>query len=280
MTATANRTPYRYPILQEDFDLAQTLDCGQCFRWNRQPDGSYQGVVGRHPVSILQQADCLLFTGENPDFLSRQLPRYLALDEDYPAIRRHLSADPTLQKAIAYAPGIRVLRQDGWEALCSFIISQNNNIKRIKGIVERLCQCFGEELGGGAHAFPTPQRLAQASLEELAPLRSGFRAKYILDAAQKVASGEVSLEGLEQLPLEEARARLMEIKGVGVKLADCALLYGFGRVECCPTDVWIRRVLEQLYPGGLPDCALPYAGIAQQYLFHYSRTCPQAVERT
>ena len=269
-----------YPIAQEDFNLAQTLDCGQCFRWNSQTDGSYLGVVGRHLLQIWQSPDHLVFCGEDADFLEHTLPRYLGLDEDYPSIRALLSRDPVLQKAISYAPGIRILRQDSWEALCSFIISQNNNIKRIKGIIDRMCRQFGEPIQEGkAYTFPTPQRLAQTTLEELAGLRSGFRAKYILDAAEKISTGQVDLESLGSLPLQQAREELMKIKGVGKKVADCALLYGLGRMECCPTDVWMGRVFAQLYPQGLPDFALPYSGIAQQYLFHYSRTCPNVVSR-
>ena len=127
-------------------------------------------------------------------------------------------------------------------------------------------------------AFPSPQRLATATLEELEPLRCGFRAKYLLDAARRVSSGQVQLDAIPQMPLEQARAHLMQIVGVGPKVADCALLYGFHRLECCPMDVWMKRVFAALYPNGLPDCAQDFIGIAQQYLFHYARCCPQILE--
>ena len=268
-----------YPIAQEDFNLAQTLDCGQCFRWNSQTDGSYLGVVGRHLLQIWQLPDHLVFCGEDADFLEHTLPRYLGLDEDYPSIRVLLSRDPVLQKAISYAPGIRILRQDSWEALCSFIISQNNNIKRIKGIIERLCHLLGQPIGdSGFFSFPTPEKLAGVTAEQLAPLRCGFRARYLIDAAQKVCSGQVRLDAIPSMPLEEARRELMQICGVGPKVADCVLLFGFHRLECCPMDVWMKRVFAVLYPNGLPDCARDFVGIAQQYLFHYARTCPQAFD--
>ena len=167
----------------------------------------------------------------------------------------------------------------GWETLCSFIISQNNNIKRIKGIIERLCRLFGQPIGdSGFFSFPTPETLAAATAEHLAPLRCGFRARYLIDAAQKVCYGQVRLDAIPSMPMEEARRELMQICGVGPKVADCVLLFGFHRLECCPMDVWMKRVFAVLYPNGLPDCARDFAGIAQQYLFHYARTCPQAFD--
>lgn len=172
----------------------------------------------------------------------------------------------------------RVLRQDRWEALCSFIISQNNNIKRIRGIVETLCNTWGEPLPGRRSSFPGPEVLASLTEEDLQPLRSGFRAKYILDAARKTASGEVDLDHVASLPTEEAAAELCRIRGVGIKVAHCALLYGFHRIECLPVDVWMKRVMSTMYPQGLPEELLPYAGIAQQYLFHYSRSHPELFE--
>ena len=155
--------------------------------------------------------------------------------------------------------------------MCSFIISQNNNIPRIKGIIERLCTFFGEDLGGGDFSFPSAERLAVLSEQDLAPIRSGFRAKYILDAARRVASGETELEKVAAMPIDEARAELQKIKGVGPKVAECALLYGFGRAEAFPVDVWVKRIMQELYPEGLPACTENVEGIAQQYLFHWRR---------
>src|SRR5699024_7782990 len=138
---------------------------------------------------------------------------------------------------------------------------------------------LGQPIGdSGFFSFPTPETLAAATADQLAPLRCGFRARYLIDAAQKVRSGQVRLDAIPSMPLEEARQELMQICGVGPKVADCVLLFGFHRLECCPIDVWMKRVFAVLYPNGLPDCARDFVGIAQQYLFHYARTCPQAFD--
>ena len=263
-----------------DFSLPQILDCGQCFRWTP-VDGNethWQGFAMGHKLSIEQQGEnCFFFSPCSVEEFEQIWTPYFDLDCDYAAIKRALCCDPIMQEATGYAPGIRVLKQDGWETLCTFIISQNNNIKRIRGIVERFCQLFGEERNGGFD-FPTPQRLASATLEDLAPLRAGFRAKYLLDAAQKVASAEVDLSLIPQLPYEKASALLQKIHGVGPKVADCTLLFGFYRLEAFPLDVWMKRAMKTLYPQGLPSEILPYRGIAQQYLFHYSRMHPELFE--
>lgn len=265
--------------------LDQTLDCGQCFTFSQTetdtclPDieQTWHGWAKGHALRISQLQDGSLLLHQPQDYPLWE--EYFDLTTDYDAIRRTLSLDPTLAHAITFAPGIRILRQDPWEALCCFIISQNNNIKRIKGIVQRLCSCLGEPIpSSDCFSFPSPQRLAAATLEELEPLRCGFRAKYLLDAARRVSSGQVQLDAIPQMPLEQARAHLMQIVGVGPKVADCALLYGFHRLECCPMDVWMKRVFAALYPNGLPDCAQDFIGIAQQYLFHYARCCPQILE--
>lgn len=249
-----------------DFDIAATLECGQCFRWDRQPDGSYRGVAGGRVLHLSE---------ENVERVSADpfWHRYFDLDRDYGAIRDALSvSDPMLARAAAHAPGMRILNQDPWEALCSFIISQNNNIPRIKGIVARLCEAYGEETADGVREFPKPERLAGLDEDALACLRCGFRARYILDAARKVASGEVDLEVLRSAPLAQARAKLMTIVGVGPKVADCALLYGLHRLDAFPMDVWMKRAMKELFPGKKPEDFGPYAGIAQQYIFHYART--------
>ena len=260
------------------FNLQETFECGQCFRWLPGDDGSYTGVVGRNVITLRTDGDDLLVAGLDQAEAEQRLIPYLALDEDYAAIQEQFRRNAQLAQAIDYARGIRVLRQDRWEALCSFIISQNNNIKRIRGIVETLCNTWGEPLPGGRSSFPGPEVLASLTEEDLQPLRSGFRAKYILDAARKTASGEVDLDHVASLPTEEAAAELCRIRGVGIKVAHCALLYGFHRIECLPVDVWMKRVMSTMYPQGLPEELLPYAGIAQQYLFHYSRSHPELFE--
>lgn len=261
-----------------NFCLADILECGQCFRWERAGPDSYTGVALGRALTVSQRGERLVLHGVDTAEFHARWRDYFDLGRDYGDVKRILCADPVMAKAMAFTPGMRVLRQEPWETLCSFIISANNNIARIRGIVERLCALAGEPLGGGHNAFPTPQRLAALTEADLAPARCGYRARYLLDAAQKVASGTLRLDTLYTLPLEEARAQLMTVCGVGVKVAECVLLYGFARSECVPVDVWIRRALDNLYPGGMPSEIRPLAGLGQQYLFHYVRNCPTALD--
>ncbi len=259
-------------------DLAQTLDCGQAFRWRLAggEGGMWEGAALGRSLQVHESEGELCFHCPQGEF-DALWRRYFDLDADYGAKRAALSAlSPVLAQAAAFAPGIRLLRQDPWEALCSFIISQNNNIPRIKGIVHRLCQMWGDPIPGSAwRAFPTPQALAALSPEDLAPLRAGFRGKYLLDAARKVAGGTVDLEAIARAPAGFGRAELQKIHGVGPKVAECALLYGFHKTECFPMDVWMKRAMEVLLPGFSPGDFGGNAGLAQQYLFHYSRLHPQ-----
>lgn len=260
-----------------DLDLAETLDCGQSFRWEEY-DGGFRGIAFGREVVMKLEGETLTIENSTPEDFESIWKDYLDLGLDYAEIRRGISElHPVMKEACAYAPGIRILRQEPWEALCTFIISQNNNIKRIKGIVSRLCENFGESIGSG-YAFPTAAALSRLAPDDLAPLRAGFRNKYIIDAAKKVAGGEVDLELCRTLPYEDARLELMKIKGVGVKVADCALLFGLHRIEAFPVDVWMKRALENLFPGMSPSDFGDYAGIAQQYIFHYSRMNPQLFE--
>ena len=286
MQAVETRRELLLPI-PPGFSLSQTLDCGQCFRWKIQPDGSWTGVVegavyrvregeGRLHIACLSQPPQT--EGEMSDFFRR----YFDFDTDYRAIKTLCGAHPALRAAAEFAGGIHILRQQPWEALCTFILSQNNNIKRIAGLVERLCENFGQAIpaldGTRYFSFPSPEVLAPLTAEDLAPVRCGFRAKYVLDAARKASSGEIRLEELERAPTPEAMERLMEIKGVGPKVAQCALLFGLHKLDCLPRDVWIGRALDSLFPEGFPEEVLPVAGAAQQYLFHYVRHHPEAVE--
>lgn len=254
-----------------NFNLAQTLDCGQAFRWIKDDSDCWHGIVENRILKIKQNDTGLLFYNTTQEEFDNFWRDYFDLDRNYGEIIEKISFHPVLKEATAMCGGIRILKQKPFETLCSFIISQNNNIPRIKGIIDRLCQNFGKEIDGN-YTFPDAKTLSKLSLEDLAPLRSGFRAKYILDAAQKCANGEIDFEKIYTLPLDEARAELMKIKGVGPKVADCTLLFGFYKTDAFPQDVWIKRAMLKLFDGKLPDCAIENAGIVQQYIFHYART--------
>ena len=253
-------------LVQEDFDLDETLDCGQAFRWERVEsdyDKTYTGAFLNRSLTISQVGNKFIFHDTTVDELENVWKDYFDLDTDYGRIKKLLSADDTLSAACGFAGGIRLLKQDLWECLCSFIISQNNNIPRIKGIIKRLCEYY--------EGFPTAEMLACETPESLGYLRAGFRAKYIVDAAVKTAAGEIVPDEIREMPIEQAREKLMTIKGVGPKVAECVLLFGAYRREAFPQDVWIKRVMAEYYPDGLPECTGKIEGIAQQYLFHYIR---------
>lgn len=263
--------------------LADTLDCGQCFRWETSDNCTFRGCHNGHFLTVSQQNTCqphdeteIFFHNTTREEFETVWRPYFDLDTDYHAMQQVFRNDPTLALACDYAGGIRILRQDPWEALCSFIISQNNNIPRIKGIITRLCETFGDHTADGT-TFPRPERIAGLSLDDLSSLRAGFRAKYILDAAQKIANGEIELSTVAAMPIDEARKVLQTIRGVGPKVAECALLFGFYRREAFPIDTWIKKVLNIYYPSGFPDFAVPDGGVAQQYLFHYVRNHPLPV---
>jgi len=251
------------------FSISLCLDCGQAFRWENN-NGIWHGVVKNKVLDIENTSQGILLHATVEEF-NNVWHDYFDLGRDYERILSTFKEDKNLSLAINEFCGIRILNQDPWEALCSFIISQNNNIPRIKGIIKRLCENFGEPLGGVNYSFPSAETIAQLSLDDLAPLRAGFRNKYILDAAQKVASGEVDINNLKNMPIEEARNELIKIKGVGAKVAECALLYGCGHIDAFPVDVWVKRVMAEMYEDGLPECTKGVRGIAQQYLFHWRR---------
>ncbi len=251
-------------------DIPLCLDCGQAFRFTERPNGGFHGVVQGEILDVKSTEDGYIFEHTDIDKFEKLWKPYFDLERDYAKICKSFG-DENLKKATEEFYGIRILRQEPWEALCSFIISQNNNIPRIKGIIERLCENFGEKITDSDYTFPSYEVLAGMSVDDLSPLRAGFRAKYIIDAAQKVKSGEVRLYELYEMPMDEARQELMKIKGVGAKVAECTLLYGLGRVEAFPVDVWVKRIMAEMYPNGLPECTKGVEGIAQQYLFHWRR---------
>lgn len=258
-------------------DISLIFDCGQAFRFDKRADGAWCGVASGKYIEIHQYENSIKIIGADEDDFKNIWYDYFDFSTDYDKILKTFRGDALLENSAAENYGIRVLKQEKWETLCSFIISQNNNIPRIKGIIKRLCENFGEPTGDD-FTFPEAEKIAVLSAEELAPLRAGFRNKYILDAAQKVASGEVNLAALEELPTELAAAELMKIKGVGKKVAECVMLFAYGRKDAFPIDVWVKRVMS-LYPDGLPEQVLPYRGVAQQYLFHYIRKHPEIAEK-
>ena len=258
----------------DDFSLEQTLNCGQCFRWEKDENEIWHGIVCGKKATLYKREETVCFEGVSRRDFETIWWDYFDLGRDYSALKDSFSENPILEKACSFASGIRVLHQEPWEAFITFIISQNNNITRIKRLVKRLCEAFGEEISEGEYSFPSPEKLSLAKEEELRALGCGYRSSYIIKAADEVNSGRLILDDLNHMVLSEARNRLMQISGIGPKVADCILLYGFGRTECCPMDVWMKRVLLA-FGGSLPECVEDNAGIAQQFLFHYARNNPE-----
>lgn len=271
------------------FKISQIFDCGQCFRFdpvaNPRHKWEIDGVAHGRYVRLAQDTpdSLIIYNADASDFESIWR-HYLALDVDYTAVRDDIAAhfaaatggrDEIMPKAMAYGDGIRILRQDPWEAVCSFIVSQNNNIPRIKKIIAAMSREWGEpiEYGSEVHySFPSAKALADAGEDAIFALKTGFRAKYIHDAACRAASGELDFAAIGAATPDKASELLCRIKGVGPKVAACAMLFGFDKTEAFPIDVWIKRVLAKYYPDGLDIAALgKHAGIAQQYLFYYER---------
>ena len=262
-----------------DFSASRVFDCGQSFRFN-ELDGVVDGVAFGKRIRIKQNGDTVTIIGADKESYEGVWEKYLGLDEDYGAInadvcKRFGVYNNVIYDAVKAASGIRILRQDHWEALCSFIISQNNNIPRIKKIIADMSRALGEKFeafGDECYAFPTPEAVLDAGIPALNALKMGFRSKYVTDAAKRVVDGRVDLCAVEKMSFPEGEEYLMQICGVGKKVADCTLLFGYHKTEAFPVDVWIKRVLEKYYPDGVDLGSLgEYAGIAQQYLFCYER---------
>ncbi len=257
------------------FDLEETLDCGQAFRWTALNDERtiWEGVASGKYLRLEQKPDSIVFhCGEESGFWKN----YFDLSADYVAKRKHLaSLSPALKEAVEFAPGIRILNQDPWEATCSFIISQNNHIPRIKGIISRLCENFGQEICRGQFSFPSAEKIAALGEDELSVIRAGFRHRYILSAAEYFASGKIDAAAIRKAPIEYGRRELMQITGVGPKVAECALLFGFHKTEGFPMDTWMKKAMSTLFPDKTPADFGADAGLAQQYIFHYSRMHPE-----
>jgi len=272
-----------------DYDLAATLDSGQAFRWRPQ-NGSWTGVIGRHWVRLTPTRDG--FRAETDTRVAdwQWLRDYLQTEVDLDAVLKTFPDDAPMRNAVAACRGLRVLRQEPWECLASFILSSTKQIVQIRQIVSLLCERFGERLAPRPsfssdcyYSFPTPEKIAHATEAELRACKMGFRAPHLLAAARLIADGKLDLEQLRHLPLAEAREALMKLRGVGGKIADCVLLFAYGFDAAFPVDVWVERALRQLYfprrrvtAKRLRHFAAthfgPHAGYAQQYLFHYMRT--------
>lgn len=254
-------------IETDRFDLQKTFECGQCFRFNRLDDGSYRGIAYGKELTLTQVEGGVVLSGVTKEEFENIFFDYFDLGRDYDEVDRILEGDRVLRDIIPFSKGIRILNQQPFETVISFIISASNNIPRIKKIIASLCDNFGEN-----GAFPTPEKLASLELSDLAVIRAGFRDKYILDCAKKVVSGEIDLEGIKKMTYADASRKLQKINGVGQKVADCSLLFAFGFCEAFPKDVWIKRILRHFY-GVEDNRALDfhgYDGIAQQYLFYYA----------
>ena len=273
--------------IKNDFgiDIDRTFDCGQCFRFDRVEDSPYEveyrGVAFGRAVSFAERGGYLYVIGADEGEFEALWRGYLGLDRDYGAIHGELlslSENEALRRAVEYGRGIRILRQDPWEAICSFIISQNNNIPRIKGLISALSCEAGERISDGVYSFPTAKAVAALGVDRLRELKMGFRAPYIIDAAEKVAEGDLDLDAVAALSTSEAEKLLCTVKGIGPKVADCALLFGFSRYDAFPVDVWIKRVIAKYFDEGFDPRDLGrYAGIAQQVLFYYERWVNESV---
>ncbi len=255
-----------------DFDPAAIAQSGQCFRMQALPDGGAQLIArGRtlavHPLGM--QRFAFSCTTQEFDEIWRD---YFDLDADYAQYRaRCKKNDAFLRSAMECGEGLRILRQDPWEMLISFIISQRKSIPAIRTAVEKLCSTFGQPLQEGGFAFPEPQALAAASQEQLEACGLGYRAKYVADAAARAASGQLDLNPDTRQSTARLREQLMQVFGVGIKVAECVLLFGYHRLEAMPVDVWMDRVVQTVYGGVFPPSYKKCAGVLQQYLFCYAR---------
>ena len=262
-------------------DLAASCACGQCFRWLPDPntDGAWQGVAHGRSVTARQEGNSL-YIRPAPAADAALWADYFDLGREYAAIEAQLLGDERLRPAYGAARGIRIFCQEPFETLVSFIISANNNIPRIRGIVERLCALAGEPLGPNVYAFPAPEALARLSEADLRRIGAGYRAPFILGSARRVTEG-FDLEALRAMPLGEARKALCTLPGVGPKVADCVALFSLGHTAAFPMDVWMKRAVKALLFGGQEATAKELAqaiadlgkdaGILQQYIFHYAR---------
>ena len=262
-----------------DFLPLHTFDCGQCFRWKLQEDGSYIGIANNQAVRISMVGATVEIEGITRSDYENFWKMYLDFDRDYSEIKKALSINDTMAKSVEFGNGIRILRQEFFETLISFIISQRSSIPKIKSCVEKLCTLYGAEIqfkGKAFYTFPSAEKIASLSEEEIRSLGVGYRAPYILKAAQSVASGEINAEELEAMDTASARKKLLSLYGVGDKVCDCVLLFSLGKYDLFPADVWIKRVMAEEFECSDAKSAGEtkfgsYSGFAQQYLFYWRK---------
>lgn len=272
-------------IIMTDFDsfnIEEILECGQCFRFEKIENMHYTIVAYSRVLNIKQVDNKVEFYPCNKEDFEKIWIDYFDLNTDYNRIKDSLKNDPIVKKAIEYAEGIRILNQEPFECLISFIISQNNRIPMIKQVIKNISEKYGVKCGEN-YLFPILEQLKVATPEELKLCKTGFRDKYILDAIQNIESGNVILEDLFNISSEDAKEQLLKIKGVGTKVADCTLLFSLKKNDVFPTDVWVKRVMEYFYFNE-EDTSIKkihsfakekwgdLAGYAQQYLFYYARS--------
>ena len=278
---------------EKTFELKHIFDCGQCFRWKENEDGSYTGIFRENVINVKKENDKIIFQGicQNDKNIKEVCTQYFDLNRDYESIKNKLSKiDEYMEESIKFGYGIRILNQDLWETIISFIISANNNIPRIKGIIERISCKYGKKIIYNEkeyYTFPTPEELSKASVEDLRNLGLGFRDVRVYETTQIIVNKEVDLEQLkEEKDFQKIRETLLTLPGVGPKVADCILLFSeLKKWEAFPIDVWVRRVMNELYIKNeneekvnkklIEDIAHKkfgnLAGIAQQYLFFWKR---------
>ena len=268
-----------------DFLLRETLECGQAFRWRPSADGGYYGYIAQAAVKVSQAGKQLTAETADPRLTEADVRHYFALDLDLPRVLASVDVDAQIHDAIGRFAGLRIVRQESWECLASFVLSSFNNIKRIQGMIERLCQAYGHPVsfnGFRGCSFPSAEVVASASERRLRQLGFGYRAPYLLDTARMVAEGRIPLEALRQAEYRAAKASLMHCPGVGEKVADCVALFGLEKYDAFPVDLWMERAMRYYFrqrrvtPMRMREFAEThfgqYAGYAQQYLYHYVRT--------
>ena len=258
----------KFKLKINNFSLKDTLLCGQCFRFNAIDSDCFLIFAGSNSSIIKQEKDILIF--EQSTCQLNFWENYFDIDTNYTKLLDNFQGDKILEKAKSMCGGIRILRQDPWETLISFIISANNNIPRIQGIIDRLCSNFGKKIKNG-FSFPTAQDLKNYTQDDLSVLKAGFRSRYIIDAIKKVHSGEIKLDELYKMNTTNAKENLMQICGVGNKVSGCILLFAYHKMDSFPVDVWMKKALTEYYPNGVSKQILTCPGLAQQLLFYSKR---------